>query len=149
MSDPITVWTVGYGDYSDYGITCVFTTEELANEYAGTDGRVEEFKLFDRQPTKFDTWQIYANMDPNGFIWAWGGSRGPQPPEVRHTVMDETGLKVPGFHTIHVGKRSKVTKDDCFYIHVEGCDEDAVKRDFEAAIEDCRASLQFRALITP
>jgi hypothetical protein len=149
MSEPIKVWTVGYGDYSDYGVTCVFTTVKLANEYAGNDGRVEELLLFDRQPVKFDTYQISGNVDPNGFVWSWGTNPGQQPPVIRHTVMDETGLKKPGFHTVHVGKRSKMTKDDGFFIHVEGCDEEAVKRDFEAALANCRASLQFRALVQP
>jgi hypothetical protein len=54
MTEPGSVWAVSSGEYSDYSVSAVFATEELANQAAReasvsySSYRVEEFPFFDR-----------------------------------------------------------------------------------------------------
>lgn len=79
------VWWVEHGEYSDYGIDAVFSTEELANQVAGLLGegypqgyRVVGVTVYDRVPER-KRWFV-KEMNSNDVRswsqvrWEWDGS---------------------------------------------------------------------------
>lgn len=102
------VWAVSSGSYSDYGVSCVFATEELANQYAdrmnvGTGFRdffVEEFDFYDDLPPMHVVWTAEQH------VWK-DGPYGADPPDLctRSSVSVgdapkfETGTRLAGRHS--------------------------------------------------
>jgi len=63
------IWAVSSGEYSDYGVIAIFTTEEKATEYAkACHAEVEEFRL-DPSISDFDQVELmYVQMYKNGDV---------------------------------------------------------------------------------
>jgi hypothetical protein len=131
---PRIVYAVSYGEYSDYGVHCLFTTRELAEAYGGADS-VEEFELWDRQPAKFDYWEMHAYVDPDE-VWWFGDSQqhAAVSKEPERTQLNESIHSLDHF-ALHVNE----TQPGRFFVKAEGADRERVKTAFEAAVAECRA----------
>jgi hypothetical protein len=91
LNKPKVVWAVTEGDYSDYRVRCLFTTEKLAEQHKDNGGgdTVEEFLLLDRLPVKKTIYSINARIRPDGSVTAEHRDGGE--PEVRTSVEFEAG----------------------------------------------------------
>ncbi len=69
LDGPAVVWGVEVGEYENTHVVVVFTTEELANEYAAQNGGdVLELSLFDRPVVKVPYWHYGAEVYPDGTV---------------------------------------------------------------------------------
>lgn len=66
------VWAVVEGDYSDYRVHVLFTSEALAKAHvkAGGGDSVEEFVLYDKPPRRVAVYSIDARIWPDGQVTA-------------------------------------------------------------------------------
>lgn len=85
------VYAVSGGDYSDYRVEALFTTEALAEAHkeAGAGDRVEEFVLFDRAPVHVTIYSINGRVWPDGSVTREHHQGGP--PEMDSRVEWEYG----------------------------------------------------------
>lgn len=74
------VYIVTCGEYSDYGIAAVYSTEEQAYEYVdcnGTDFRVEEYDIDTTVEKKERIWEVFINTETYSVLRCESGIYGP------------------------------------------------------------------------
>jgi hypothetical protein len=137
---PQIIYGVTEGDYSDYRVRALFTTEKLAQAHADAGGgdSVESFSLYDRAPVRVTVYSIGARIWPDGDVTSESPDRGE--PEIRKRVEWEYGPLWGPTKPIREARTLQAPyagKD--WIVRVDGTDRAKVMKAFRDRVAEARA----------